>query len=194
MTYVSAYDDPWVIAGQGTLAFEIIDQVGGLPSGIVVPLSGGGLVGGIAAALHERCGADGPGIVAVSAQNAAVMLASLEAGRPVDLPEEDTLASALAGGIGLANRHSFALVRDLVDAHETVTEEEIAIAMRYAVERLQVVVEGGGAVALAAWLAAPETITGRLPGDAPVVLVLSGGNVAAETLAAVLGAGASSDP
>ncbi len=196
MTYVSAYDDPWVIAGQGTLASEILEQAGDSPSGIVVPLSGGGLVGGIAAALQLEAtggGAATPRVIAVSARNAAVMLASVKAGRPVDLPEEDTLASALAGGIGLDNRYSFALVRDLVDEHRTVTEEEIAFAMRYAVERLRVVLEGGGAVGLAACLAAPEGIGRALPEDGPLVLLLSGGNVAAGTLAAVLEGAPSSD-
>ena len=196
MTYVSAYDDPWVIAGQGTLASEILEQAAAPPSGIVVPLSGGGLVGGIAAALQleaTEVGAASPRVIAVSAKNAAVMLASLKAGRPVDLPEEDTLASALAGGIGLDNRYSFALVRDLVDEHLTVTEDEISFAMRYAVERLRLVLEGGGAVGLAAWLAAPEGIGRDLPEDGPIVLLLSGGNVAASTLAAVLKGAPSSD-
>ena len=195
MIYVSAYDDPWVIAGQGTLAFEILEQAGAPPSGIVVPLSGGGLVGGIAAALRREGAGDAPSprVIAVSARNAAVMLASLKAGRPVDLPEEDTLASALAGGIGLDNRHSFALVRDLVDEHVTVTEDEISAAMRYAVKHHNLVVEGGGAVGLAAWLAAPDDIGAALPGEGPIVLVLSGGNVAAATLAAVLNASPSPD-
>jgi threonine dehydratase len=184
--YVSAYDDPWVIAGQGTLAAEILAQAPVAPGAVIVPLSGGGLVGGMAEAFRRARGLR-PEIVAVSALNASVMLESVRAGRPVELPEEETLANALAGGIGLDNAHSFALVRDLVDRHATVTESEIATAMRYAVERLHLVVEGGGAVGLAAWLAS-EPEPQRLPDDAPVVIVLSGGNVAAETLAEVLSA------
>lgn len=185
--YVSAYDDPWVIRGQGTLAHEILaDLDGRAPSVVLAPLSGGGLIGGVARALRETL-PDPPTVVAASAANAAVMLASLRAGAPVELPEEDTLANALAGGIGLDNQHSFALVRDLVDEHVEVSEPEIAQAMRYAVERLHLVVEGGGAVGLAAllgggWRPAPEAA------DGPIVVVLSGGNVAAETLAGVLGA------
>ncbi|MDX1495514.1 MAG: pyridoxal-phosphate dependent enzyme, partial [Longimicrobiales bacterium] len=200
LTYVSAYDDPWVIAGQGTLAGEVARQLGAPPSAFVVPLSGGGLIGGIAAALRED-GAEGcraPVCLAVSAERAAVMLASVQAGRPVELPEEETLANALAGGIGLDNRHSYDLVRGLVDAHATVSEEEIADAMRYAVERLRLVVEGGGAVGLAALLAhrvlegahtmesPPAVDGGLLPDDGPVVVILSGGNVAEETLIRVL--------
>lgn len=210
MAYVSAYDDPYVIAGQGTLAEEIIDQLdGAAPAAFVVPMSGGGLVGGIAAALRDRRrdrGEDGPAsaqgdgsvdetregvrapvCLAASAENAAVMLASLNAGHPVELPEEETLANALAGGIGLDNRYSFALVRNLVDAHATVTEEEIAEAMRYAMGRARLVVEGGGAVGLASLLiGAWDEID--LP-DGPLVVVLSGGNVSTDTLTEVLRGG-----
>lgn len=189
MAYVSAYDDPYVIAGQGTLADEIIGQLGGTaPAAFVVPLSGGGLVGGIAAALRERRTREGDGrgpvCLAASAENAAVMLASLKAGHPVELPEEETLANALAGGIGLDNRYSFALVRELVSAHATVTEEQIGEAMRYAMERVRLVVEGGGAVGLASLLTGAWDEV-DLP-DGPLVVVLSGGNVAAETLVGVL--------
>lgn len=187
LAYVSAYDDPWVIAGQGTIALEILEQCGGSPpSHVLVPLSGGGLVGGIAAAFRERLGERAPEVVAVSAERAAVMLASVRAGRPVELFEEETLANALAGGIGLDNRYSFALVRDLVDEHVTVSEAQIAEAMRWAAERAHLVVEGGGAVALAALLARAwrPPASGR-----GIVVVLSGGNVAAETLVRVLGSG-----
>lgn len=184
-TYVSAYDDPWVIAGQGTIASEIVEQLGAPPAAVVAPLSGGGLIGGIAAAFAESGGRDArPSHVAVSAENAAVMRASVEAGRPVELPEKATLAGALSGGIGVDNQWSFPLVRDLVDEQVSVSESEIADAMRYAVGRLHLVVEGGGAVGLAALVAdrwRPASDGG------PVVVVLSGGNVAARTLARVLG-------
>ena len=183
-TYVSAYDDPEVIAGQGTLTFEILEQLGDAsPAGVIVPLSGGGLVGGMAAALRSD-GRTDTRIVAASAERAAVMLTSVRRGRPVELPEEETLASALAGGIGLDNRYSFPLVRDLVEHHVTVDEDEIAHAMRHAVERLRLVVEGGGAVGLAALLARSTALDTLAPG--PVVVLLSGGNVAAAALADVL--------
>ena len=198
-TYVSAYDDPWVAAGQGTLAFEVLEQMAPeRPAAILTPLSGGGLAGGISAALRTardpaaRTGPDEaagegrgtPVCLAASAEHAAVMLASLREGRPVELPEEETLANALAGGIGLENRYSFPLVRDLVDAHATVSEEQIAEAVRYAMRRLRLVVEGGGAVALASLLAHRWEAEALPPG--PLVVLLSGGNVAEETLARVL--------
>lgn len=186
-TYVSAYDDPWVIAGQGTLALEVLDQLDVIPQAVLAPLSGGGLVGGIAAALQEKLASDAPLIVAVSAQNAAVMLASVRAGKPVELPEQETLANALAGGIGLDNQYSFKLVRDRVQEHVSVCEADIEAAMVYAATSLRLVVEGGGAVALAALLSgAWQPSTDAPDPERPVVVVLSGGNVAPATLAAAL--------
>ncbi len=202
LTYVSAYDDPWVIAGQGTLAAESVKQwrestgSSRQPAAFVVPLSGGGLIGGIAEALAtdgtdsgvETNDGDHSGAVpwclAASAEKAAVMLASLRAGRPVELPEEETLANALAGGIGLDNRYSFELVRDRVHHHATVTEEEIAAAMCYAAQHLRLVLEGGGAVALASILSRSWSDE-ELP-DGPLIVVLSGANVAPEVLTRVL--------
>lgn len=184
-TYVSAYDDPWVIAGQGTIADEVVDQLPEAPPvAFLVPLSGGGLVGGMAAALDRRFGAAVPACVAVSARMAAVMLESLRAGRPVACDESPTVASALAGGIGRDNRYSFGLVRDLVRRHVTVSEEQIEAGMRHAAADLRLVSEGAGAVALAALLHADASVRDLPPG--PIVALVSGGNVAAETLARVL--------
>jgi len=113
------------------------------------------------------------------------MFESVRQGRPVEVPETETIASALAGGIGLDNRHSFDLVRNLVDEHVLVNEEQIAAAMRYAIRHLRLVVEGGGAVGIAALLSNEWLpITGE---DGPVVVVLSGGNVSTDTLVRVLG-------
>lgn len=182
--YVSAYDDPWIAAGQGTIALEIVEQLGTAPGAVLTPLSGGGLMGGIAAAMRRRLGDGTPRTVAVSAKAARVMQASLEAGRPVELPEEETLATALSGGIGLDNRYTFPLIRELVDEHATVTEKEIEEAMAFAVNHVHVVAEGGGAAALAALLAEAWRPPSGLRG--PVVAVVSGGNVAPETLADVL--------
>ena len=145
------------------------------------------MIGGIAAALQEKLLGDAPRIVAVSAENAAVMLASVRAGKPVELPEQETLANALAGGIGIDNQYSFELVRDRVQEHLCVSEAEIEAAMTYAVTALRLVVEGGGAVALAALLSDAWRPRAGAPDPAhPVVVVLSGGNVAAGTLASAL--------
>ena len=183
-TYISAYDDPWVIAGQGTIALEILGQLGESPAAILTPLSGGGLLGGIASVFAESIEDQTCRTVAVSAENAAVMLASVRAGHPIELAEEETLANALAGGIGLNNQYSFKLIQDLVHEHVTVTEKQISEAMRYCAMELSLVVEGGGAVAIAAVQSGTWKPTGVR--DGPLVILLSGGNVAKETLASVL--------
>lgn len=187
LTFVPPFDHPDVVAGQGTLALEILDQVPNVAE-VVAPLSGGGLVGGIAAALAAV--APHVDVTAVTAWNARVMWESLRAGRPVELDEEETIAGALAGGIGLDNRVTFPLIRDRVSRHRVVHESDIRDAMAYAYRHIGVVLEGGGAVGLAAALAghldaAPHHDT-EPHHDGPLVVVLSGGNVAPEVLRSVL--------
>ncbi|NNL29739.1 MAG: pyridoxal-phosphate dependent enzyme, partial [Gemmatimonadetes bacterium] len=171
---VHPFDDPHVIAGQGTVAQEVLVQCPDVAE-VVVPLSGGGLVSGIARVLAER----GVAVTAVSAERAAVMHRSVEEGRPVTLEEEPTLASALSGGIGLENEYTFALVRELVQRFLLVSEGQIRSAVSRAALELKVVVEGGGAVGLAAVWAGYEPKT-------PCVIIVSGGNIAPDAwLAAV---------
>ena len=176
---VHPFDDATVAAGQGTVALEVLDALPDVGT-VVVPLSGGGLAGGMGYALARR--GRGVRVTAASAARAAVMVESLSAGRPVELPEHDTLASALSGGIGLDNRVTFDLVRAHVHGHVLVEEEAVARAMAHAFRSLHLVVEGGGAVGLAALL------EGRIEpaDDRPVVIVVSGGNVAGEVLRRVL--------
>ncbi|MDT8370247.1 MAG: threonine/serine dehydratase [Longimicrobiales bacterium] len=179
--FVHPFDDVRVVAGQGTTALEILEVV---PEArrIVAPLSGGGLVGGIAAAVRVHRPATE--VVAVSAERARVMLESVRAGRPIELDEEPTVASALSGGIELDNRVTFELVRRLVTRHLVVEEGAVERAMAVAVRELHTVVEGGGAVALAALL--EGGLTDEELGEGPTVIVLSGGNVAGERLAGIV--------
>jgi threonine dehydratase len=168
LSFVHPFDDPEVIAGQGTLGLELAEQVPGLTTAVAA-VSGGGLIGGLAVALKGRL--PGVRVIGASARNAAAMVASLAAGHPVDVPSLDTLAEVLGGGIGLDNRWSMAVVRDFVDEHVLITEEEIAAAMVFVLATHRLVAEGGGAVGVAAALA------GRLPqADGPLAIVISGGN------------------
>jgi len=178
LVFVQPFDDPWIAAGQGTLGLELLEDLPELAT-VLVPLSGGGLAGGLAYALKE----ERPDIrvVGVSAARARVMYESLRVGKPITMPEEETLAEALAGGIGLTNRFSLPLIRELVDEHILVEEEEIAGAMRYAAERLNVLLEGGGAVALAAALGRKCDLGGE-GGTETAAVILSGGNVSLSRL------------
>lgn len=173
MTLVHPFDHPDTIEGQGTIALELAEQLPGLDE-VIVPLSGGGLVAGIglvAKALGIR-------VVAVSARRASVMLRSIRAGRPVRVPDEETVASALSGGIGLDNRFTFDTVRDVVDEHVIVEEDEVRSAVARCFHSHRLVVEGGGAVGIAAlW-------SGYKPHGRAAVVV-SGGNIDPATLHAL---------
>jgi threonine dehydratase len=165
---IHPYDDPVIIAGQGTIGLELLEEFPGLDT-VVVPLSGGGLLGGIAFALKS---AD-PGIhvVGVMMERGPAMVESLRAGRVVDIVEEPTLADALAGGIK-PNKYTFELIQKTVDETVLVSEQEIAAAMAFALERHHLVVEGGGAVGIAALRAGKLQHLGER-----VAVVISGANV-----------------
>ncbi len=178
LTFVHPFDDPLVIAGQGTVGLEIMED---LPDTavVVVPISGGGLIGGIAAAVK---GIDrGVRVVGVSQDLGPAMYLSIRAGHLVDVIEEDTLADALAGGLGPENHHSYEMCRDLVDETVLVTESEIARAMAALYREDGLRVEGGGAVGVAAILA------GKVEAAPGTVAVVSGGNIAEAALKEVIG-------
>jgi threonine dehydratase len=169
LVFVSPFDDPQVIAGQGTIGLELLEDLPALDS-VLVPLSGGGLIGGIALALKSANRSIR--VIGVSMERGPAMVRSLEAGRPVAVEEEPSLADSLGGGIGLDNRHTFALVRDLVDQTILVSEAEIAAAMTHLYWQEQQIVEGGAAVGVAALLAGKVAAAG-----ANLVVLLSGRNV-----------------
>ncbi|HEX3492510.1 MAG TPA: pyridoxal-phosphate dependent enzyme [Streptosporangiaceae bacterium] len=186
LSFVHPFDDPDVIAGQGTIGLELAEQVPGLAVAVAA-VSGGGLIGGLGIALKgialKGTALGGPApvrVIGASAQNAAAMVASLRAGHPVDIPYQDTLAEVLGGGIGLDNRWSMAAVRDFVDEHVLVGEAEIAEAMLFLLGTHRLVAEGGGSVGVAAALA------GRLTGlTGPLAIVVSGGNADPATILAL---------
>lgn len=166
-TLVHPFDDPAVVAGQGTIGLELAEQAPDATT-VLVPLSGGGLLAGIAVALRAR--RPDVRLVGVSMREGAVMAASIERGRPVDLPEAPTLADSLQGGVGLDNRYTFRLVRGLVDDVVLVDEQAIWDGMRLALDHHRVVLEGAAAVGIAALL------SGAVVPDGPAVVVCSGGN------------------
>lgn len=181
LTFVQPFDDPWIAAGQGTIGLELLEQVPDLET-VLIPLSGGGLAGGIGYALKEA--RPGIRVVGVSAANARVMYESLKVGTPVSMDEEPTLAEALSGGIGVTNRYSLPLVQAAVDEHILVQEAEIGRAMLYGARSLGLLLEGGGAVALASLLAERLDLAGENE-EGAVAVVLSGGNVSLQRLQAL---------
>ncbi len=168
LAMVPPFDDPAIIAGQGTLGLEIAEAVPNVAT-VLVPLSGGGLAAGVAAAVKGL--KPSAKVIGISMERGPAMKASLDAGRPVQVKELPTLADSLGGGVGLDNRLSFAMCRDLLDDVLLLSEGEIAAGIVHAYEQEREIVEGAGAVGIAALLA------GKVKPSGPTVLILSGRNI-----------------
>jgi threonine dehydratase len=165
-TFVNPCAGEPLLAGQGTVGLEILDELPGLRT-IVVPVGGGGLVGGIAALLRDV--APTVRIVGAQSERTNAMAASLAVGHRVDVAVPPTLAEGLAGQI---DDVGYAIGRVALDEIVTVSEEAIARAIAWLAREHGMRVEGSGAVAVAALLAGAATVS-----DGPVAVVLSGGNI-----------------
>ena len=176
--FVHPFDHPDIIAGQGTLGLEILDQVPDAGT-IVVPMGGGGLIAGIAAAVKAR--KPDTRIVGVEAAGAAAFPASLAAGQPCALDSVSTIADGIA--VKTPGELTLAHVRELVDECVTVPDEAIARAVLLLVERAKQVVEPSGAAGLAAVLEGSPTLL------EPVVVLLCGGNVDPLLLGRIISSG-----
>lgn len=167
---IPPFDHPDVVAGQGTLGLEILEQAPDATT-IVVPIGGGGLVAGIASAAKQQAAREGRAlrVIGVQAENAAPYIASLAAGEPRQVPVVPTIADGIA--VYRPGELNFAIIRETVDEVVTVSEDDIARALLVLLERAKLVVEPAGAVAVAA------IMTGAVTSDGPVVAVLSGGNI-----------------
>lgn len=165
---ISPFDDPLVIAGQGTIGLELLEARPDLDT-LLVPLSGGGLAAGVALAAK----AINPDIrvIGITMEHGAAMKASIEAGHPVEVEEVPSLADSLGGGIGMENRLSFPLCRDLLDDILLVTEEEIYHAMQVLFYEDRIVAEGACVVGLAACLSGKINLTG------PTATIITGRNL-----------------
>ena len=176
MTDVSPFDDPEVIAGQGTIGLELLEDRPDLEA-ILVPLSGGGLAGGIA--LAAKTLKPNIRVIGISMNHGAAMHESIAAGKPVAVEEVPSLAESLGGGIGLDNRWTFDLCRRLLDATLLVSETEIYRGIRHLLLDERHVAEGAAAVGAAALLA------GKITAKGPTALVISGHNIGSEALARI---------
>jgi len=168
MVMLPPFDHPQVIAGQGTLGLEIIEDLPEVET-VVVPLSGGGLIAGVALAVKTL--KPDARVVGVTMARGAAMHESLAVGRPVEVEEVPSLADSLGGGIGADNRYTLAMVRDLVDQTLLVSEACIAQAIRHAYEEEKQVIEGSGAVGIAALRA------GLIENPGITAVVVSGCNI-----------------
>ena len=175
-TYISPYNDVMVVAGQGTVGAELRRQLDGI-STVIVAVGGGGLIGGIAACLKHFD--NRIRIVGAQPANSRVMMESVRSGRVVEIPSLPTLSDGTAGGLEL-DTVTFHMNRDLVDEWIEIPEDEIARAMRHAIEVEHMLIEGAAGVAVAAVSRARRPLSGK------VVVVLCGANVSAARLREVL--------
>ncbi len=184
LVMVSAFDDRHVIAGQGTMGLELLEQVPELDL-VVVPVGGGGMISGIALAL--KAARPEVRVVGVEARAAPSALASREAGRVVKIESHHTLADGIA--TKRVGDLTFPMIEALVDDLVVVDEEEIASAILMLVERQKTVVEGAAAVALAA------LASGRVPvtPSTTAVLLMSGGNIDVNILSRIIDRGLVAD-
>jgi threonine dehydratase len=184
LTYINGFDDPAIIAGQGTIGMEIAAQVPELDA-VIVPVGGAGLIAGIAVALKKLN--PGARIIGVEPENAASFTAALSAGRPVLFEMRPTLADGLS--VPEVGKNAFEMARELVTRTVVVGEHDLALAIVRLMELEKAVVEGAGAAPLAACLAGllPE-LSGK-----KVVLPLCGGNIDLNTLGRVIERGLAFD-
>lgn len=168
LTYIHPFDDPRVIAGQGTIAFEILEQAPDAEA-VIVPVGGGGLIAGMGTVFNAL--KPDLQIIGVEPANAASFAAGLSSGGPVRIPMKFTLADGLA--VAQAGAHPLAIARTLVNRFVRVSEESLALSILRLAELEKCVIEGAGAAPLAAFIGGllPELQGKR------VVLVLSGGNI-----------------
>jgi threonine dehydratase len=165
LTWVHPFDDPDVVAGQGTVGRELLEQVPELGT-VLVPVGGGGLLAGVAAAV--KAARPGARVVGVEAAGAASLAASLAAGAPVTLDRVDTMADGIA--VARPGELAVTMAADLVDDMVSVSDDELWAAMHHCWRELRLVAEPAGAAALAGLARLP-----RRPG--PVVAIVSGGNI-----------------
>jgi threonine dehydratase len=184
LAYIDGYDDAAIIAGQGTMGLEIVEQTPDLEA-VVIPVGGAGLIAGVSLAVKTlRPNAK---IIAVEAENVASFSAALDAGKPTNIAIHPTLADGLA--IPQVGSNAFQIAKPLVDLAVTVTEEEIALAILRLVELEKSVVEGAAAAPLAACMSGKlEELAGKR-----AVLLLCGGNIDPNVLSRVIERGLVAD-
>ena len=179
MSYISPYNDLDVIAGQGTVGDEIVQQLSGRPvDAVVVAVGGGGLISGIAAAIKSAL--PGVRIIGASPANDAAMAASVQAGEVVQVHALPTISDGTAGGIEPGSI-TLPLCTELVDEWALIQEPDIHAALRFMIDTEHQLIEGAAAMAIAAGLNASHSYRGQR-----IVIVSCGANISSTTLAAAI--------
>jgi len=168
MIMLPPFDHCAVISGQGTLGLEVLEDVPDVKT-ILIPLSGGGLAAGVALVIKTL--APDCKVIGLSMERGAAMYESIKANKPIAVQEFPSLADSLGGGIGLDNHYTYAMVRDLVDEIILLSEEEIAAGISHAYWQEGEVLEGAGAIGIAALLA------GKIENAGPIVCLTTGCNI-----------------
>jgi len=176
-TYISPYNDPAIICGQGTMGYEIDQDLKNIDS-VFVSVGGGGLICGVGGYLKSV--QKNVKMVAVSPKNSCVMYESIKAGKQLDLPSDPTLSDGTAGGVEMGSI-TFELCQRIIDEFILVTEDEIADGIRIGVEKHHQLIEGAAGAAIAGFMKLKDKLNGQT-----VVIVMCGGNISSEVLKSIL--------
>ena len=175
--YISPYNDPDIVTGQGTIAVELDNQLNDIDE-VIVSVGGGGLISGIGGYLKQV--QPKVQMVACSPKNSCVMYESLNAGRILDLPSKQTLSDGTAGGVEEGSI-TFDICKEIIDDFVLVTEREIASGIRTAINDDHQLIEGSAGAAIAALFKRKKTLIGKR-----VIIIICGGNINSNTLHKVL--------
>ena len=178
ITLVHPFDDLDVIAGQGTVGLEMLEAMPDIDS-VIIPTSGGGLIGGIALAIKLQ--KPNVKIVATSMKRGPSMYESLKAGKPVDVKEEETLADCLGGSIGLENQHTFGICKDVIDDFILIDEPKIAEGIKFNFEKHKLVTEGAAATSI---MAVKDQLSSHFGKN--TICLLCGGNIDSELFGKII--------
>ena len=178
ITLVHPFDDLDVIAGQGTVGLEMLEVMPDIDS-VIIPTSGGGLIGGIALAIKLQ--KPNVKVIATSMKRGPSMYESLKAGKPVDVKEEETLADCLGGSIGLENQYTFGICKDVIDDFILIDEPKIAEGIKFNFEKHKLVTEGAAATSI---MAVKDQLSSHFGKN--TICLLCGGNIDSELFGKII--------
>jgi threonine dehydratase len=175
---IHPFDDPMVIAGQGTIGLEMLESLPEVDT-VIIPTSGGGLIGGIALAIKLQ--KPDVKIIAASMKRGPSMYESLQLGKPVDVEEEETLADCLGGSIGLDNKYTFKIAQDNIDDFILIDEDKIAEGIKLNFEKHKLVTEGAAATGV---MVVKDNLSSHLGKN--IISLICGGNIDSELFGKII--------